>query len=34
MNETYLEKNLAQKQKESNLSENDIEKILQSYGYK
>ena len=31
---TYLEKYLAQKQKEDNLSENDIEKILQSYGYK
>ena len=34
MNSTYLEKYLAQKQKEANLSENDIEKILQSYGYK
>ena len=34
MDSTYLEKYLAQKQKEANLSENDIEKILQSYGYK
>lgn len=34
MDSAYLEKYLAQKQKEANLSENDIEKILQSYGYK
>ena len=34
MDSNYLEKYLAQKQKEANLSENDIEKILQSYGYK
>lgn len=34
MDSTYLEKYLAQKQKEANLSENDIEKILKSYGYK
>lgn len=34
MNSSELENLLAQKQKEAKLSDNDIEKILKSYGYK